>query len=127
MEKEVISSPGAPKAVGPYSQAVRAGDWIYVSGQIPLDPETGRLVEGDIEIQTERALDNLREILEAAGSRLEKVVKVSVYLKDMEDFAAVNEVYGRFFPVKPPARACVEVSNLPKGAGIEIEAVALAE
>ncbi len=124
MTREIISSEKAPKAVGPYSQAVRAGGFIFCSGQIPFDPETGRLVTGGIEEATERCLLNLKAVVEAAGARLEDAVRVTVYLTDMSQFGAVNEVYERFFPSEPPSRVCVEVSSLPKGAPIEISLVA---
>lgn len=122
--KKIISTEAAPGAVGPYSQAVVAGNLVFVSGQIPIDPTSGQMVEG-IEEQTEMSLKNLKAILEAAGSSLEKVVKATVFITDMNDFAAVNKVYAEFFKSDPPARACVEVSKLPKGARVEVEAVAL--
>lgn len=125
-ELQVIVSAGAPAAIGPYSQAIRAGGLIFVSGQIPLDPETGRVVEGGIAAQAERVLDSLRAILDASGSGLGRVVKTTVFLADLGTFAEVNEVYARFFPHAPPARATVQVAALPRGVGIEIEAVALA-
>ena len=126
-ERKIISTPGAPGAIGPYSQAVVAGGLVHCSGQIALDPESGSLVgEGDVVAQAERALTNLRAVLEAAGSGPEQVVKCNVYLKDMGDFAAVNDVYGRTFSGdEPPARACVEVSRLPKDVLVEIDCVAL--
>jgi 2-iminobutanoate/2-iminopropanoate deaminase len=124
MTKEIIATDEAPKAIGPYSQAVRAGGFIFLSGQIPLNPETGELVSGDIGAQTERVLENLQAVLRAAGADLDHVVKCTVYLDNMDGFAVMNEVYGRFFSKDPPARAAVEVSRLPKGVGVEIEAVA---
>ncbi|GAB6062445.1 RidA family protein [Deferrisoma palaeochoriense] len=124
--KRIVSTDQAPKAIGPYSQAVVAGGFVFCSGQIPLDPETGEMVAGDIREQTRRVLENLRAVLEAAGSGLERVVKTTVFLADMGDFAAMNEVYAGFFPDRPPARAAVAVAALPKGARVEIEAVALA-
>jgi len=124
MAKEIISTSKAPKAIGPYSQAVRAGGFLFCSGQIPMDPETGQLVTGEIGAQTERVLKNIRAVLEATGADLGQVVKCTVFLADMDDFAAMNEVYGRFFGEDPPARAAVEVSRLPRGMGVEIEAVA---
>jgi len=123
--REVISSAGAPAAIGPYSQAIRAGGLVFVSGQIPLDPATGLVVEGGIAAQAGRVLESLRAVLEASGSGMARVVKTTVFLTDLGSFAEVNEVYARFFPVAPPARSTVEVAGLPRGAGIEIEAVAL--
>ena len=125
-ERVVIRSAGAPAAIGPYSQAVKAGGMVFVSGQIPIVPETGQVVEGGIAAQTEQALDSLRAILEESGSGLERVLKTTVFLADLGSFAEVNEVYARFFPHAPPARATVQVAALPRGVGIEIEAVALA-
>lgn len=122
--KDIISTPHAPAAIGPYSQAVRWNGLIYCSGQIPLDPATGQLVEGGIEEQTARVLDNLRAVLEAAGASLETVLKTTIFVKDMGDFAKVNEVYGRYFPANPPARATVEAARLPRDVKVEIEAVA---
>lgn len=124
--RDVISTAGGPKAIGPYSQAIKANEFLFVSGQVPLDPQTQQIVEGDIGRQTERVLENLKAIVEAAGSALERVVKTTVYLKDLGDFAAMNVVYGRYFPSNPPARATVEVTRLPKEARIEIELIALA-
>ncbi len=115
----------APKAIGPYSQAVRLGSSpIFLSGQIPLDPATGALVEGDITAQTERVMLNLKNVLAAAGCTFDHVVRCGIFLTDLNDFAKVNEVYGRYFPVNPPARSTVQVSALPKGAKVEIDAVA---
>ena len=125
MKKEIIITDKAPKAIGPYSQAIRAGDFIFVSGQIPLDPETGAVVSGGIDIQTERVLNNISGVLEAVGVSMEGVVKTTVYLKDMADFSIFNECYSRFFPKNPPARATVEVSRLPKDVRIEIDAIAV--
>jgi 2-iminobutanoate/2-iminopropanoate deaminase len=125
-ERKVIVTAGAPAAIGPYSQAIRAGGFIFVSGQIPLDPGTGQVVGGGIAAQAERALASLRAILDASGSGLERVVKTTVFLTDLGSFTEVNEVYARFFPQAPPARATVQVAALPRGVGIEIEAVALA-
>lgn len=126
MEKEIVFTETAPKAVGPYSQAIKAGGWIYLSGQIPIDPETDRLISGTIEEQAELVLNNARNVLAAAGASLENAVKVTVYLADMDDFAKVNEVYSKFFPSDPPARAAVQVARLPKDVGIEIDMVAFA-
>jgi len=125
MEREIISTEKAPKAVGPYSQAVRAGDFIFASGQVAIDPSTGKLIEGGVAEQTRQALKNLSAVLEAAGSSLAQVVKTTVFLTDMDDFAAMNSVYSEFFPTDPPARSTVEVARLPLGALVEIEAVAL--
>ena len=125
-ERTVIASDGAPAAIGPYSQAVRGGGFVFISGQIPLDPATGALVAGGAAAQAERALQSLRAVLEAAGSGLDRVVKVTIYLTDLKDFAAVNAVYAGYFPAAPPARATVQVAALPRGAAIEVEAVALA-
>jgi len=124
MQRRTITTDRAPRAIGPYVQAVQVGEWIFVSGQIALDPETGELVPGGIEEQTERVLQNLRAILEAAGSSLEKVVKTTVYLMDLNDFPKMNEVYARYFPGEKPARATVEVSRLPRDARIEMDAIA---
>ncbi len=124
--KDVIATDRGPKAIGPYSQAIRANGFIFISGQIPLDPTTQQVVEGDIAKQTECVLENLKGILEAGGSSLHHVVKTTVFLKDLNDFSAMNEIYGRYFSAQPPARATVEVSALPKGARIEIELIALA-
>lgn len=122
--RKVISTKGAPGAIGPYSQAIKAGNFLYTSGQIPIDHVSGELVT-DIEEATERSLENVKAILEEAGTSMDKVVKTVVFLKDMNDFAAMNEVYGRYFKENPPARSCVEVAKLPKDAVIEIEVVAL--
>ncbi len=124
--KEVIQSEGAPKAIGPYSQAVRAGEgFVFLSGQIPLDPATGELVGGDVRAQAERVLENLGAVLRAGGLGFEHVVRTTIYLTDLADFAAVNEVYGRRFPAAPPARATVQVAALPRGARVEIDAIAI--
>ena len=122
--KKVISTTNAPKAIGPYSQAIEAGGLIFVSGQIPLIPATGEIVEGSVEVQTARVLENLKAILDAAGSSLENVVKTTVYITNMDDFAKVNGIYGQYFQENPPARVCVEVSKLPKGALVEIDVIA---
>jgi 2-iminobutanoate/2-iminopropanoate deaminase len=124
--RQVISTSSAPKAIGPYSQAIRAAGLLFLSGQTPLDPATGVLVEGDIGKQTERVLENLKAVLTAAGSSLDRVVKTSVFLKDMGDFAAMNEVYGRYFPNDPPARSTIEAARLPRDARVEIDLIALA-
>jgi 2-iminobutanoate/2-iminopropanoate deaminase len=124
--KEIISTDKGPKAIGPYSQAVKANGFIFISGQIPINPATGDIEVGDIGQQTTRVLENLKAIVEAAGSSLDKAVKVSVFLKDMREFAAMNAVYAKYFPETPPARATVEVARLPRDVGIEIDIVALA-
>ena len=126
MSKRVISTSKAPAAIGPYSQAVSWGGLIFVSGQIPLDPATGQVVGADAGAQTERVLKNLAAVLEAAGSSLGQVVKTTVYLRDLNDFAKVNEVYARFFGEQPPARATVEVARLPRDVSVEIEVIAAA-
>jgi 2-iminobutanoate/2-iminopropanoate deaminase len=124
--KEVISTERGPKAIGPYSQAIRASGLIFISGQVAFDPATGQLVEGDAARQTARVLDNLKAIVEAAGSSLEKAVKATVFLKDMNDFAPMNEVYARYFLKDPPARSTVEVARLPRDVRVEIDLIALA-
>lgn len=124
--KEVISTDKGPKAIGPYSQAIKANGMIFTAGQIPFDPATGQIIEGDIARQTARVFENLKAIVEAAGSSLEKVVKTTVYLKDMNDFAAMNEVYGRYLSADPPARSTVEVARLPRDVRVEIDLIALA-
>lgn len=125
MTRTRIHTEHAPAAVGPYSQAIRTGNMVFTAGQIALDPATGKLVPGDIAAQTERVLQNLQAVLEAAGSGLGHVVKTTVFLQDMAEFAAMNAVYGRYFPDPPPARSTVAVAGLPLGARVEIEAVAL--
>ena len=124
MKREAVRTAGAPAAIGPYSQAVRAGGFLFCSGQIPLDPSTGNLVDGGIEAQAERVLKNLEAVLIAGGETLRSVVKTTVYLVDLGDFSAMNAVYGKFFPEDPPARATVQVVKLPAGARVEIDAVA---
>jgi 2-iminobutanoate/2-iminopropanoate deaminase len=124
--KEVILTAKGPKAIGPYSQAIAANGFIYTAGQIPFDPATGQLIQGDIAQQTARVLENLKAIVEAAGSSLDKAVKSTVFLKDMNDFTAMNEVYARYFSKNPPARSTVEVSRLPRDVGVEIDLVVLA-
>jgi 2-iminobutanoate/2-iminopropanoate deaminase len=124
--RDIIRTGEAPAAIGPYSQGVRCGGFLFCSGQIPLDPATGKMVEGGIAEQTERVLRNLEAVLAAGGAALSSVVKTTVYLVDLGEFPEMNAVYGKFFPVDPPARATVEVSKLPAGARVEIEAVAAA-
>jgi len=124
--KEIIQTDNAPQAIGPYSQAVKVSGLIFASGQIPTDPQTGQFVSGGIQEQTEQVLKNLAAVLEAAGSGLQQVVKTTVFLIDMQEFAAMNEVYGRFFTEQPPARATVEAARLPRDARVEIEAIAVA-
>ncbi|MBE2219930.1 MAG: RidA family protein [Anaerolineae bacterium] len=124
MSKKIISTKDAPGAVGPYSQAVVTGNMVFTAGQIALDPATGKLLADDITIQTEQVLKNLTAVLTAAGSSLENVVKCTVFLKDMGEFAAMNAVYGKFFSENPPARSAVQAAALPLGARVEIEAIA---
>jgi 2-iminobutanoate/2-iminopropanoate deaminase len=122
--KKVIASGAAPAAIGPYSQAVLSGGLAFLSGQIPLDPQTGQIVEGDIAAQTARVLENVKAVLEACGSSFEQVLKTTVYLKDLGEFARMNEVYARYFPTAPPARSTVEVARLPRDARVEIDLIA---
>jgi len=122
---ETVATDRGPKAIGPYSQAVRANGFIFLSGQIALDPRTQQIIEGDIALQTERVLENLKGIVEAAGSSLQHAVKTTVFLADMKDFAAMNEVYSRYFVSHPPARSTVEVSRLPRDVRVEIDLIAL--
>ncbi len=124
--KQIIETARAPQAIGPYSQAVRAGDFVFASGQIPLDPKTGEMIAGDVATQTEQVLRNLKAVLEAAGTSFAQVVKTTVFLADMNDFADMNEVYGRHFTQNAPARATIEAKRLPRDARVEIEAIALA-
>ena len=121
--KKTIRTDAAPGAIGPYSQAVAVDGWLWVSGQIPTDPKTGELVSGDIAVATRRVLENLKAVIEAAGGTLAQVVRVTIYLTDLGHFQTVNAVYGEYFIESPPARACVEVSGLPKGAEVEMDAV----
>jgi 2-iminobutanoate/2-iminopropanoate deaminase len=125
LRREPVKTSNAPAALGPYSQAIKVGDFVYTSGQVAIDPATGELIGGGIAEQTDRVLKNVSAVLEAAGSSLEQVVKTLVFLADMNDFAAMNEVYGKFFPGAPPARSTVQAARLPKDARVEIEAVAL--
>jgi 2-iminobutanoate/2-iminopropanoate deaminase len=125
--RDVISTKDAPQAIGPYSQAIRANGFVFVSGQVAIDPVTQQVISGDVAAQTDRVLKNLSAILKAAGSGLEKVVRCGVFLKNMGDFAAMNEIYGRHFSAAPPARSTVEVARLPKDVLVEIDVIALAE
>ena len=124
MQKEIIATNKAPAAIGPYSQAVKIGELVFVAGQIPIDPASGEVVNGDIQSQTRQALKNVEAVITAAGSSLDKVIKTTVFITSMDDFSLVNEIYAEFFSTFPPARACVEVSRLPKDVNVEIEAVA---
>lgn len=123
--REAIVTKQAPAAIGPYSQAIKANGFIFASGQIPIDPASGNITNGDVAVQTERVLTNVAEILKAAGSGMDRVVKTTVFLKNMSEFAAMNEVYARFFPAPPPARSTVEVARLPKDVLVEIEVIAV--
>lgn len=123
MNREIVSTPNAPGAIGPYSQGVKIGDLVFTSGQIPLDPSTGVMKTSIVE-QTKQSLENCKAILEAAGSSLEKVIKTTVFLIDINDFSKMNEVYATYFPLNPPARSAIQVSKLPKDAQIEIEMIA---
>jgi 2-iminobutanoate/2-iminopropanoate deaminase len=125
--REIVKTENAPAAIGPYSQAIRAGGFVFASGQIPLDPKTGEFVAGGVAEQTEQVMRNLSAVLEAAGIGLDSVVKTTVFLADMNDFSAMNEVYGRYFKENPPARATVQAARLPRDARVEIEVIALAE
>src|SRR5438552_11371040 len=125
--KEIIATDQAPKAIGPYSQAVSAGNLVFASGQIPIDPGTGEFVPGGIAEQTEQVLKNLTALFAAAGARMDQIVKTTVFLADMNDFTAMNEVYGRFFGEDPPARATVQAARLPRDAKVEIDAIAVSE
>lgn len=127
MEKQIINTQGAPAPIGPYNQAVRTGDLLFVSGQIPLDPATGELVQSGIQAETERVMENLSAILKEAGMDFSHVVKSSIFLTDMHQFAQVNEVYARYFPENAPARECVQVAALPKFVNVEISVIAAAK
>jgi 2-iminobutanoate/2-iminopropanoate deaminase len=124
--KEIVTTDRGPKPIGPYSQAVKTNGFLYLSGQVALDPKTNEMSPGDIRQQTERVLENIKGILEAAGSNLHHVIKTTVFLKDMNEFPAMNEIYGRYFTAAPPARSTVQVSRLPKDALLEIEVIAAA-
>ena len=123
--KEAVHTDRAPNPIGPYSQGIRANGFIFLSGQVALDPKSGELISGDVRQQTERTLENLKGVLEAAGANLNHVVKVTIFLKNMGDFAGMNEIYARYFPKLPPARSTVEVARLPKDALVEIELIAV--
>ena len=123
--RQAINTPGAPRAVGPYSQAIVVGDWLVLSGPIPLDPSTSQMVTGDIDVLTRRVLDNIRAILEAAGSSMDRVVKATIYLADMADFQAMNEIYATYFSEPMPARSTVQAAALPRQARVEIDVVAV--
>lgn len=125
MEKELLATDTAPAAIGPYSQAVKAGEFLFVSGQLPIDPETGKLVDDNIKDQTRQSLENIKNILEAAGSSMDRIVKTVVFIKDMADFGEMNEVYGSYLQQSLPARACVQVAKLPLDVKVEIEAIGL--
>jgi 2-iminobutanoate/2-iminopropanoate deaminase len=124
LAREIIATDDAPKAIGPYSQAVKAGGMVFVSGQIPIDPKTGIVVQSDIRTQAKLVMENAKAIITSAGCAMSDIVKATIYLKNMSDFGAVNEVYGNYFPTDPPARATVEVSRLPKDVGIEMDFIA---
>jgi 2-iminobutanoate/2-iminopropanoate deaminase len=124
---KIVSTQNAPAAIGPYSQAVVTNGFAFLSGQIPLDPATGQIIDGDVAAQTERVLENLKAVLEGCGSSLDKVVKTTVYLTDMREFARMNEVYARYFPANPPARATVEAARLPRDVRVEIDCIATVE
>ncbi len=121
---KIVATEKAPKAIGPYSQAVISNGFVFLAGQIPLDPASGQIIEGDVAKQTERVFENLKAVLEAAGSSLERVVKTTVFLKDMGEFAAMNEVYARYFPANAPARSTVEAARLPRDVRVEIDCIA---
>jgi len=123
MPKQIIATTEAPQAIGPYSQAVRAGDFTFLSGQIPLDPATGTMVTGDAALQTKQVMQNLGAVLRASGATFAQVVRATIYLVDLGDFAKVNEVYGSYFSTEPPARATVQVAALPRGASVEIDMI----
>ena len=125
--KKIVATDQAPKAIGPYSQAIVHNGLAYLSGQIPLDPATGQLVEGDIAAQTTRVLENLKAVLEACGSGLDRVVKTTVFIQDMREFAAMNEVYGKYFSQEPPARSTVQAARLPRDVRVEIDAIAIVD
>ncbi len=125
MSKRIVRTEEAPEAIGPYSQGVVAGGFVYTAGQLALDPKTGQLVPGDVRIQTKRVMENIKAILESAGTSLANVVKTTVFLRDMNDFGAMNEIYGSYFQEDPPARSTFQVAKLPRDGAVEIEVVAL--
>lgn len=125
--KKIIHTDNAPKAIGPYSQAIKAGNLLFVSGQVPFDPATMEIVEGGVQEQTTRVLENLKAILKEAGASFDNVVKTTVFIKDMNDFGAINEIYAKYFGENKPARACVEVARLPRDVKVEIEVIAVVE
>lgn len=125
--KKIISTTDAPAAVGPYSQAVRVGSTVYCAGQIPLDPKSGQIVSGGIDVQTRRVMDNITAVLKAEGLNFDHIVKTTIFLMDLNDFQTVNEIYGSYFKQQPPARSTVQVSGLPKNARVEIEVIAVAD
>jgi 2-iminobutanoate/2-iminopropanoate deaminase len=125
MSRTIVETDTAPDAIGPYSQAVKTGSLVFVSGQLAIDPATGVLKQDNIQEETRQAMRNLKNVLEASGSNLEKIVKTTLFIKNMDEFPLINEAYGEFFPKEPPARACVEVARLPKDANVEIEAVGM--
>jgi 2-iminobutanoate/2-iminopropanoate deaminase len=127
MSKRIVRTEQAPQAIGPYSQAVVGGGFVYVAGQLALEPRTGQLVPGDVRIQTKRVMENIKAILEGAGTSLSNVVKTTVFLRDMNDFGAMNEIYGSYFQEDPPARSTFQVAKLPRDGAVEIEVVALAK
>ncbi len=127
MAKKIISTENAPQAIGPYSQAVQAGNLLFISGQIALEPLSGELIHGDVNAQTKRVMENIKGVVLAAGASLEDIVKCTIFIKNMGDFAAVNKIYGSYFQSEPPARATVEVSSLPKNVDVEIDAIAWLE
>lgn len=122
--KTIIATTNAPAAIGPYSQAVKSGNMVFTSGQIPIDPTTGQVVYGPADVHAKQAMLNLKAVLEAAGSNMDKIIKTTVFIKNMDDFAAINTVYASFFTAEPPARSCVEVARLPKDVLVEVEAIA---
>lgn len=123
MNIEKVQTDNSPKAIGPYSQGIKAGQFLFISGQMPIDAKTGKIVDGDIKIQTKQVLKNIKAIVEEIGYTLEDVVKTTIFLKDMGEFSLVNEIYAKYFKINPPARSCIEVARLPKDVNIEIEAI----